>query len=381
MSTDHFFPADSFGLRIIERRVFVSKDAISAEKLLLLAKLLTLFPAIRHPLYREAGAKMSFSVMDYADGYLFTGRLIQSECSGLSYLFRDPYAEGIKALDETFAQGFRDNEQLFASAKDALLSEGLRDRREAKLSLESSLGFYGSHPQANLTLLPELSMLDERQTLKLIQESRKGNYLFFGKKPKKNPFLRLVPYPEEATLLPQSQAQSSLMLTSREFADEALAYLFSAPAIQKTEDQVALETSLRALSLCVERYYLEKFALTVKTSFRIVAKDKVLFTLAFEPNRLSLLGGRLPFPLNTALPFSIEDNLKEALEEEELFRLALESDPLLALARYESALDLSLPTDSFFSFPSADLSAVKRLYSSLVPLSVTSAQEEKENLL
>jgi hypothetical protein len=270
--------SEDYGQRIIVKRTYL--ESVDVEALMLLSEMLSIAPVAykKKDISTLASGRVDFHVENYGDGLLFVGRLIQAQNKKLHYLFADPYQDGLALFENLYVEGFVENEELLAQAKDHLVSKA--DTFEAKNA------FRFKAPAFDHSRVTSLTMKDLKACLELVSKSQSGDYLFFGPMPIKDPFLKVTGYQKP---LPEISVGYKAMEE-----DDNILIGFKGKKIASMEDYLLRKASLLAIDLSLENYYQKNFAADLKPTFYFVDAENAFLSLEVVKGDTAFLKSKLP---------------------------------------------------------------------------------------
>lgn len=236
MAINHFYTNGQFGRRILVRRVFL-KD-VSYEALSLYVELMNSFPNYgkKKNLIELSGASVTFSCHRFSDGFIFEGRLEQTQSKVLTFLFSNPFKEA----EEMFSFAF-ENEPLFDEKKLASSKEKLLWLNSLRKT--SSLSYLKGEVLED-SVLKEIK---KPELVRLSSEVKKrdvGSFFYFGEHSKKELY-----YPVEYKEKPVLNFIETKDISHASVKDETAQILFRVKKIESVSQKETLLSLLEALKM------------------------------------------------------------------------------------------------------------------------------------
>lgn len=235
MAINHFYTNGQFGRRILVRRVFL-KD-VSFEALSLYVELMNSFPNFgKSKNLIELSASATFSCHRFSDGFIFEGRLEQTQSKVLTFLFSNPFKEA----EEMFSFAF-ENEPLFdekklASSKEKLL--WLNGLRKA-----SSLSYLKGEVLED-SILKEVKKPEIDHLSSEVRKRDVGSFFYFGEHSKKELY-----YPIEYKTRPVLNLVENKDIFHASVKDETAQILFRFKKLESVAQKETLLSLLEALKV------------------------------------------------------------------------------------------------------------------------------------
>ncbi|MFA6829707.1 MAG: hypothetical protein WCR67_03275 [Bacilli bacterium] len=357
---------ENYAQRAIIRRIFVERIQITNEKIMLLSEVMNYAQqaTLKKPLESYAGARVSFSSYYYGGGFIFEGKLTQSEPEGLSYFLSDPYKKAEEIFDEIYLTGFPMNEKVLAICKDRLLQKYNKLQADSFASVLSELQVNYSFPELNVNLVRSMTLDDLAVGLKIVRSSLKGQYVFIGKKRKKE----IIHQEYEKTLssLPFDFDVASKDVFSSSFQNECATYILSINEVKGLKDVSMLFVAFNAFSQALKEKIKKNYNLDVELKVFIISPIKAGITIMVEKGRLLMVEKYLD-NLFSLSPSAIDDYISKSIQDEKLLSVRLASDFDMAIMRMKLIADFALPysEEEFFNVEEITKEEVKKTVSTV----------------
>lgn len=369
IKNDYLYTED-YSQRLIIRRVFLDRLSMTGEKLLLLCYLMNegQKATAKKSLANLSGGYLRFRCYSYAGGYVFEGRLYQSEAKGLHYFLSNPYKKASLLFNEIFETGFTENEKVLALCKDRLLEEYRHHNEDSLSSSLSELDLIYTFPEINVNLVHSMTIDDERLAFRAVKEATCGQYLYIGKSRNgKDPLAEQKAYTTDFSNLPYNYDVSSRDLYSTSFLNETLTFLLSHDALESEKDYQNLLAGFESLRLALVAYMKKNYNTEIRVTFRPISKIKSIFAVTVERNKLHMIQTFLATLFEENCRLDVTPYVDKAIETQRLSATRLAGDFALAVDKMLSFADFSIPytPDSFFAKPELTneevLSGLKKL--------------------
>lgn len=325
---------DEFKERTLVRRVFLSKD-VSKETLSLLVGLMNEFPSIhlKSPLSMLAGANLSFSTYHFADGYVFEGKITQTQSDAFGFLFVNPYKECESALSQAFEKGYVYSEKNIAVIKEKLVLENEILLRSSSMVSDSIFGAYKSPLILDDKKLMPIKKEEIDALLDLIRKAKSGDYLYFGKKGK-NEIYFPVSYSSSLPSLYDFTVVKGEKKT-KYLDDESVVLHLSAMKMETISDFYLFDAALVCLKDAIGQYLRKKVSIDFDISFSLIGAADWLFKVTLPKGKacyvndlLSIKDGKLSLNLDFDMCL-LKDAVNERMINENMDSVSYLEDKML----------------------------------------------------
>jgi hypothetical protein len=357
---ENYLYTSDYGQRIIVRRVFLKSSDVVFENLYLLAELLNMAPCYtdKKLLSEYADGKATFKAYCYGGGYVFEGRLCQTQNKNL-FFFNNPYKKGISVFNDIFELGFKTDEKGFLAAKERALANYLLVKKDPSKNLEGRMEINYAIPNIDEKLFNEVTYDDEKLLLKAIKSSTVGEYLFLGEKSKKDPLALLPKYQDDFSSLTSSYLPSSKSFSSADFSSEALTYLFKIKEIKTSHDIEVLKVSSDILFKAISLSFMKSLSTKTSYSMHVVNKETMALEIVAEGSRLSENQSYFLNDLEKTINTNNADLISSSLNDYALSQVELTIHSSKAIEKALLLQDLGISFESFFKEPDVKAEEVK----------------------
>ncbi|MFA6624505.1 MAG: hypothetical protein WCS80_01925 [Bacilli bacterium] len=286
MNSQNYLYSDSFSEMTIKRRIYLTKESTSPERLAFLAYLLNDSQVKKNKdrVSSYLGGKIVFDAVYYGDGYLLTASLSQVITKAFSYLFVDPFKKGRELLIKALSDGFSQDKNVFSGLLNEFVMKN-RKKNSSYDSIRSGLGVPLFSLSLDIKALSSLSVFDVLNTLRECQEATTGDYLYFGPAMKNDPLLGLPPFKNDLSPI-SFHVLNDTPISSPYFSDETVSYLISFGKVTDHNDFFMIETALESLSLALKSICDKQFHSQIETNHFLLTTDKAILALTFKTGRI-----------------------------------------------------------------------------------------------
>lgn len=337
---------ESFGQRIVLRRVYLKEGEEKKEALLLLSELLNLSFLSQKKCYASlAGGILQYSLVNFRGGYLLTSILSQSRAQGLSYVFKDPYKIGDELLLHFKKGDLSTDEKSFAVAKERLLGRQ-HARRDGFAFLLSSCKADYSSVFFDEKVIRDLKIGEVLSAFDAVEHASYQDLFLLGDMLKKEPLFNEAGTEKNPSSLPNAfsfEEKSDFVLPDCE--KEGRLYLISLQGkIENEKDYLVSRQALFLLAASLKKRISGYFGSEVRIETTLLSGDSAGLYLECEKGKFPLLLTRLPLVLGEkiALPeaaFDYEESII-GLNHMMLSRSIYSQNALSFMERYK---DYALP--------------------------------------
>lgn len=370
----NYYYTEEYSSRAIIRRCFLAKGRVTAEKFMILVEVLKKNALSMKKSFRDlAGARIDFDGYQFADGFMLRACLTQSECSGLSFLFKNPYQEALKVFSSLFSSPLSLDELTLSISKERVLDA---QYDLSKLPYDSSLSMLGvsySKPIVNLHLLESTTLDDVKEAYEEVRKNKVGEYLYVGKRQKSDPLRDLADFEKDFGGLPLDFSFGEDDRYEEDFLYDNVSYVVQ---FDRIDDVIGYDTTTLVLSgIC--HYLKEKLSqdFKVKAIVRhdIISKIRGVISVSLPQGKWQMVSR---FLSSFFSPSFLQESMKllpSTIEQMKMDSILVFMNFNSTLKRMERLNDLSLPLDSgIVSDRSLDLKKAREL-----GLSMTMVHEHK----
>jgi hypothetical protein len=378
MNDNRVLFTEGYGQRVIIKRVYLKREDTDFEKLALLAQLLNLSPCYQDKKLLEsyAGGKLTFFAYSFSSGYVLEGRLSQAQNKSLNFIFSDPYKKGLTIFNDVFELGFKKEEKNFETAKARVLDVAHLYNKDSSSFLEGTLNLPHCFPILDEKLLHDLTMDDESLLLETIKKSSCGTYIFLGQEPKSDVLALLPQFDTDFSDLNSSYAVTSESVTSGNFVNEDIGFVYSFDAIKDSKTLLMTQIAFKVLKSATQDYFLEHFNLQVNCYYHFINPNQAFFEITSSGSRLSL---NYDLIIKELKNLNLDSYFAKAIQDEKLDQVRLAMDVNAAISKLILLQDFHLQDETFFTEPDVTIEEAKKLVSSLKQLAIFTAFKQKGN--
>lgn len=343
---------DDYASRAIVKRIFLAKEDITSDKLMLLVEALNEMQiASRKPIGSLAGARIRFEGYAFAGGFVLKGTLTQAESRHLSYLFKDPYQEATNVFEGIFRSSLSLDEKTLSLLKERVLDQQAELSRDAFSYSMSKMEIAYSIPLVNPNLILSMTLDDLNKAFDQVKESKFGQVLFVGHKPKKDPLLNVALFEKDFAGLPLDYVISGHDCYDSSFLSDTVNFVIEFPKMESLDDFLALRSVLFAFSLKLRKDIFEKYHVKCSARFDCISNYRAVVSLICPRGRCSMISSSLDSVLSDVWIRESSSYFEEGIEEIEMENISLAGNFRLALKRMIQIFDFQLGQTVGFEHP------------------------------
>ncbi len=336
---------ESFGQRIVLRRIYVKEGEVKKEALLLLTELLNLSFLSQKKCYSSlAGGTLLYDLVNFRGGYLLTAKLSQSKTQGVSYVFKNPYKIGDELLLHFKKSNLSSDEKTFAVSKERLLGRQHALRDGFSFLLSESKADYSS-VLFDEKIVRDIKIEGVLDAFDKVEASSYQDLLLLGEPLKKEPLLTL-----DGTEKSPSSLVNDFSLEENNFVlpdceKEGRLYLLSLKGrIENEKDYLLENQALFLLASALKKRITGYFGSEVRVMTTLLSETKAGLYLECEKGKFPLLLTRLPLSLKECIDLAeASASYPESIIGFNKMILSRSIDSSLALSFMERYKDYALP--------------------------------------
>ncbi len=336
-----------FQERILLHRIYLKKEDVSLEALLVLAD-------IRNRGRKEPGKKnripfgtLSFSVLLAKDGFFFDSYLNQAE---VKRLFSDPFKTAVHVRMDKLFKGLHADEKLLSLSKEGLLSYYRKEERNPYSLLVKRLSLPLSSPLPELGLRREISLEKVESAYSLISNSRTGIDFYLGTPLKKDPFYSLSktssPIPEEN----RGSFPADAIVEKEGLSYDRLCYVYERPEIKTEKERKEREVLSLRLSSFYENLFKKELGSKVVVARKMLSSKYSLLSFQCEAKKRNRFKDRIASLLE-GKDFDFGSYFESSYNQIRTRQVLFNEDPSLLLKRISenACFSLSDGDEDYFS--------------------------------
>ena len=279
-----------FQERLLLHRIYLKKEDVSLEALLILAD-------IRGRSLQEPGKKnripfgtLSFSALLAKDGYFFDAYLNQAE---VKRLFSDPFKKAVCVRMDKIEKEVPMDEKLLSLSKEGLLSYYRNEEKNPENLFAKMLSLPLSSPLPELGLRREVSLERVKSAYSLISNSKTGVDFYLGTSLKKDPFYSLS---KLSTVIPEEGLSSfpeDKIVEEEGLPYDRLCFVYERPEIKTEKERKEREVFSLRVSSCYENLFKKELGSKVVVSRKMLTPKYSLLSCKCEAKKRNRFKDRI----------------------------------------------------------------------------------------
>ena len=343
---------DDYASRAIVKRIFLTKEDISCDKLMLLVQALNERQlSLKKPIANLAGARIRFEGYSFAGGFVLKGTLTQAESRHLSYLFKDPYQEATNVFEGIFKSDLSMDEKTLSLLKERVLDEQAELKRDAYSYSMSRMEIVYSKPIVNSNLIQSMTLDDLNNAFEKVKSSRCGQILFVGRKPKKDALGNVSSFEKDFSGLPLDYLISSHGCFDSSFLSDTMNFIVEFTKITTLDEYLLLRAAFYAFSFKARKDIFEKYHVKCDVRFDCISNYRAVFSLICPRGKQAMISPILDSFLSDVWIRKSLDYYEEAIEEIRMENISMAGNFRLALNRMIRVFDFQLSGNVSFEQP------------------------------
>ena len=346
----NYLYTDEFSARAILKRIYLTKDQITADKLLLLVELLNQQQLTgKTQISNLAGARIRFEGFNFANGYLLQATLSQSQANGLMYLFKNPYKEALKVFNDIFFQTLSSDEKALALCKDNVKenqNELFKDTYSLSLSL---LEVSYSKPIVNFNLISSMTLKDLQSSFEAVKKSKCGEYIYIGKKDKNETLENLNSFDRDFEGLPLGFVIQNKDVYGKDFINDCYSQIFEFDKISSLKDYELTKCVLSSFGYYLENKVNETYHVKCQIKFNFISNIRCLMSVIIPIGKWSMIKSLFDDVLTPHFVLDAKKYFSYSLSQLEVENIKLAGNFIDSIHRMELLNDFHLEEDKLFN--------------------------------
>ena len=279
-----------FQERLLLHRIYLKKEDVSLEALLVLADIIN--RSLQEPgkKNRIPFGTLSFSVLLAKDGYFFDAYLNQAE---VKRLFSDPFKKAVCVRMDKIEKEVPMDEKLLSLSKEGLLSYYRNEEKNPENLFSKMLSLPLSSPLPELGLRREVSLEMVKSAYSLISNSMTGVDFYLGTSVKKDPFYSLS---KLSTVIPEEGLSSfpeDKMVEEDELPYDRLCFVYERPEIKTEKERKEREVFSLRVSSWYENLFKKELGSKVVVSRKMLTPKYSLLSCQCEAKKRNRFKDRI----------------------------------------------------------------------------------------
>lgn len=279
-----------FQERLLLHRIYLKKEDVSLEALLVLADIIN--RSLQEPgkKNRIPFGTLSFSVLLAKDGYFFDAYLNQAE---VKRLFSDPFKKAVCVRMDKIEKEVPMDEKLLSLSKEGLLSYYRNEEKNPENLFSKMLSLPLSSPLPELGLRREVSLEMVKSAYSLISNSMTGVDFYLGTSVKKDPFYSLS---KLSTVIPEEGLSSfpeDKMVEEEGLPYDRLCFVYERPEIKTEKERKEREVFSLRVSSWYENLFKKELGSKVVVSRKMLTPKYSLLSCQCEAKKRNRFKDRI----------------------------------------------------------------------------------------
>lgn len=279
-----------FQERLLLHRIYLKKEDVSLEALLVLADIIN--RSLQEPgkKNRIPFGTLSFSVLLAKDGYFFDAYLNQAE---VKRLFSDPFKKAVCVRMDKIEKEVPMDEKLLSLSKEGLLSYYRNEEKNPENLFSKMLSLPLSSPLPELGLRREVSLEMVKSAYSLISNSKTGVDFYLGTSVKKDPFYSLS---KLSTVIPEEGLSSfpeDKMVEEDGLPYDRLCFVYERPEIKTEKERKEREVFSLRVSSWYENLFKKELGSKVVVSRKMLTPKYSLLSCQCEAKKRNRFKDRI----------------------------------------------------------------------------------------
>lgn len=341
---------DDYASRAIVRRIYLGKEEMTGEKLLLLVEILNQMQLLsKKPISDLAGARIRYEGFHFAGGYLLMAALTQADSHHLSYFFKNPYSSALSVFEEVFRSDIHMDEKSLALMKERVFQKQEELFRNADEYSLSKMEVVYSRPIVNLNLVASMTMDDLAGAFEKVKASETGQYLFVGRKPKKDPLEEVFDYHKDFTGLPFDYSLQNRDSYDSDFLSDAVEFVVEFDKMVSVQDYEVIRSILYVFRNRIRKDIYEKYHIRAQVSFDCISNYRAVISVVLPRGRWSMVSPLFEFILSPLWIRECLANYEEGVSSVRMENIRISGNFHDAVRRMLLVSDFQLQGDVSFS--------------------------------
>lgn len=279
-----------FQERLLLHRIYLKKEDVSLEALLVLADIINRSLEEPGKNNRIPFGTLSFSVLLAKDGYFFDAYLNQAE---VKRLFSDPFKKAVCVRMDKIEKEVPMDEKLLSLSKEGLLSYYRNEEKNPENLFSMMLSLPLSSPLPELGLRREVSLERVKSAYSLISNSKTGVDFYLGTSLKKDPFYSLS---KLSTMIPEEGLSSfpeDKMVEEDGLPYDRLCFVYERPEIKTEKERKEREVFSLRVSSWYENLFKKELGSKVVVSRKMLTPKYSLLSCQCEAKKRNRFKDRI----------------------------------------------------------------------------------------
>ena len=347
---NNYLFTDEFSARAIIKRIYLNKEDISADKLMLLVELLNQQQLVsKNPVSSLAGGRIRYEGYNFASGYLLKATLSQSQANGLLYILKNPYKSALKIFDNVFKNPFECDEKSLALAKDNVKEYQQNLFKDTYSFSLSELEVSYSRPIVNLNLISSMTIDDLKKSFDDIKKSKVGEYIYIGRKEKDSILETLIPFEKDFEGLPFSFTINNKDLYGQTFINDVYSQIFEFSKIKTLKDYELTKCVLNAFGRYFTKRIDEEYHVNISVKFDFISNIRAIMSIVIPIGKWSMIKPLFSDILTPHWLAKISEYYSYSLSQLEIENIQLSGNFVQSIHRKELLDDFHLQEDKLFN--------------------------------
>lgn len=279
-----------FQERLLLHRIYLKKEDVSLEALLVLADIIN--RSLQEPgkKNRIPFGTLSFSVLLAKDGYFFDAYLNQAE---VKRLFSDPFKKAVCVRMDKIEKEVPMDEKLLSLSKEGLLSYYRNEEKNPENLFSKMLSLPLSSPLPELGLRREVSLEMVKSAYSLISNSMTGVDFYLGTSVKKDPFYSLSKLSTVISEEGLSSFPEDKMVEEEGLPYDRLCFVYERPEIKTEKERKEREVFSLRVSSWYENLFKKELGSKVVVSRKMLTPKYSLLSCQCEAKKRNRFKDRI----------------------------------------------------------------------------------------
>ncbi len=279
-----------FQERLLLHRIYLKKEDVSLEALLVLADIIN--RSLQEPgkKNRIPFGTLSFSVLLAKDGYFFDAYLNQAE---VKRLFSDPFKKAVCVRMDKIEKEVPMDEKLLSLSKEGLLSYYRNEEKNPENLFSKMLSLPLSSPLPELGLRREVSLEMVKSAYSLISNSKTGVDFYLGTSVKKDPFYSLSKLSTVISEEGLSSFPEDKMVEEDGLPYDRLCFVYERPEIKTEKERKKREVFSLRVSSWYENLFKKELGSKVVVSRKMLTPKYSLLSCQCEAKKRNRFKDRI----------------------------------------------------------------------------------------
>lgn len=279
-----------FQERLLLHRIYLKKEDVSLEALLVLADIINRSLEEPGKKNRIPFGTLSFSVLLAKDGYFFDAYLNQAE---VKRLFSDPFKKAVCVRMDKIEKEVPMDEKLLSLSKEGLLSYYRNEEKNPENLFSKMLSLPLSSPLPELGLRREVSLEMVKSAYSLISNSMTGVDFYLGTSVKKDPFYSLSKLSTVISEEGLSSFPEDKMVEEEGLPYDRLCFVYERPEIKTEKERKEREVFSLRVSSWYENLFKKELGSKVVVSRKMLTPKYSLLSCQCEAKKRNRFKDRI----------------------------------------------------------------------------------------